>query len=291
MSEWKKQFEEWKEHRLFYIVVGIISGLVLIGFLTIILTRGSALAKLLIDFQSKGNYGVFPYPFTIQNVMWIMFGVAIGDSVYRNKCANSEKDSIALGLLPESQNAILTQENLPDVMEKAYVLLQKQGIFLARVIHSTGMSFQTHASAAQAHEVMSSQVDIELHRSDLKYTLLRYIAWLLPTLGFIGTVVGISSALAAIDVSKTPQNPTHLSGKSEKKGESTEKKAQKKSASSEDVTSKLGLAFNTTILALIQSVVVVLLSQFLQKKEEQIINEQAEYCLNNLIVRLYNPNV
>ena len=138
---------------------------------------------------------------------------------------------------------------------------------------------------------MSSQVELELHRTDLNYTLLRYIAWLLPTLGFIGTVVGISAALSAIDVNEPPpRTETTLASPatSGTGGDSPEQRGRR-TASTQKVTSRLGLAFNTTILALLQSVIVVLLSQFLHKREESIINQQSEYCLNNLIVRLYNP--
>ncbi|MBN2724271.1 MAG: MotA/TolQ/ExbB proton channel family protein [Deltaproteobacteria bacterium] len=274
---------------MFFIVSGIGGSLFLILLLTIVLSRGSPLAKLLLNLQSDSASSVLPYPITIQNIMWIMLGVAIGDSVYRFRTAETERKSIELQLLPEKNNSILTSETLPEVMEKAYVHIRRQNLFLARLIHSAGMSFQTHANAQQSHEVMSSQVDLELHRLDLRYTLIRYIAWLLPTLGFIGTVVGISSALASIDVSTPPSTPAIVSTSGSEKNTGSEKSYSKNSTSKE-VTNKLGLAFNTTILALIQSIVVVLLSQFLQKREEEIINEQSEYCLNNLIVRLYNPD-
>jgi len=277
--------KDWKTNRMFLIASGVGASLVLIAFLTAVLTRGSTLAKLLIDFQERGS-SLFPYPLTIQNIMWVMLGVAVGDALYRHQCANNERDSIKLGLLPEAHNAIITKENLPELMEKAYVYRQKHGYFLARLVHSAGMSFQTHSSAEQAHEVMSSQVDIELHRSDLRYTLLRYIAWLLPTLGFIGTVVGISASLSAIEVGNRQQ--VQQVEKLEAEGAQKNSAVQRKT--NDDITSRLGIAFNTTILALIQSIVVVLLSQFLQKKEETIINEQSEYCLNNLIVRLYDPD-
>jgi biopolymer transport protein ExbB/TolQ len=281
--------KDWKTNRVFLIVAGIGSSLFLIAFMTIVLTRGSSLAKLLIDFQESGDAAVFPYPFTLQNLMWVMLGVAIGDAIYRNACINKERGAISLGLLPEGQNSILTKENMPEVMEKAYLYHIKNDYFLAKLIHTTGMSFQTHASSEQAHEVMSSSVDIELHRLDLKYTLLRYIAWLLPTLGFIGTVVGISASLASIDIDQ--KHSSRMEQVDNKKtGYSSEKEMAKKTSVSEAVTGRLGLAFNTTILALFQSIIVVLLSQFLQKKEEILVNIESEYCLNNLIVRLYDPD-
>lgn len=272
-------------NRMFLIGFGAVCAMFWILFLMLLFPRGSALAKLLLDWQSDSASMVFPYPFTIQNLMWVLFGVALGDAWFRMTCARKEAGSLQLGLLPESQSVVITKDNLPEIMEKAYLFKTEQNLFLARLIHSTAMSFQTHTSAQQAHEIMNSQVELELHQVDLKYTLIRYISWLLPTLGFIGTVVGIASALSAIEVNRAPRaaeiaqaNPA---AESEKPAPS----------SSEEVTNKLGLAFNTTIVALLQSALVVLLAQFLQKKEEEIVNVQSQYCLNNLVVRLYNPDV
>jgi len=61
-------------------------------------------------------------------------------------------------------------------------------------------------------------------------------------------------------------------------------------AESEDflyqVTSRLGVAFTTTLLALVMSAVLVLLQSLVQAKEERALNEAGQYCLDNLILRL-----
>lgn len=274
------------KNRMFLIGFGAITAMFWILFLMLLFPRGSALAKLLLDWQSDSSSMVFPYPFTIQNLMWVLFGVALGDAWFRMTCARKEATSLQLGLLPESQSVVITRDNLPEIMEKAYLFKTEKNLFLARLIHSTAMSFQTHTSAQQAHEIMNSQVELELHQIDLKYTLIRYISWLLPTLGFIGTVVGIASALSAIEVNRAPR-AVEIAQTASVVREETEKPAP---SSSEEVTNKLGLAFNTTIVALLQSALVVLLAQFLQKKEEEIVNVQSQYCLENLVVRLYNPD-
>jgi biopolymer transport protein ExbB/TolQ len=289
LKSYKEIFQALFRNRMFLIGFGAFAAILVILFMMLLFPRGSVLAKLLLDWQADASSMVFPYPFTIQNIMWILFGVALGDAYFRNVCAQKEAKSVTLGLLPESQSVVITRDNLPEIMEKAYLLKSSQNLFLARLIHSTAMSFQTHTSAQQAHEIMNSQVELELHQVDLKYTLIRYISWLLPTLGFIGTVVGIASALNAIDVSRAPRAAEITQVASAQDQETSAEKRD--DASSEEVTNKLGLAFNTTIVALIQSVLVVLLAQFLQKKEEEMVNVQSQYCLDNLVVRLYNPDV
>ena len=56
------------------------------------------------------------------------------------------------------------------------------------------------------------------------------------------------------------------------------------------VTSRLGVAFTTTLLALIMSAVLVLLQSIIQAKEERALNAAGQYCLDNLILRLGDAN-
>jgi biopolymer transport protein ExbB/TolQ len=137
--------------------------------------------------------------------------------------------------------------------------------YICTVIDQCLLYFQANKSVENTHQMMNSMIDLELHRVDLRYTLLRYLAWLIPTIGFIGTVVGIAGALG------------HLKG------------GEQLSDNMGQVIDSLAMAFNTTILALCFSAILVFLIQFSQKREEDSINFCSDYCLKNLINRLYIP--
>ena len=94
--------------------------------------------------------------------------------------------------------------------------------------------------------------------------MVRYLSWLLPTLGFIGTVYGIAITLAVAG-NANPEDPALLG----------------------NLTRSLAVAFNTTLLALLQSAFIVFLMHLTQGREEQALNTSGQYCLNNLINRLY----
>ena len=98
------------------------------------------------------------------------------------------------------------------------------------------------------------------NRLDLRYSPIRYLAWLIPTIGFIGTVVGIALALHDMD----PVAPDL-----------------------EQVTRSLGMAFYTTILALFWSAILAFMIHFVQALEERSLNSAGHYTLRNLINRLY----
>jgi biopolymer transport protein ExbB/TolQ len=85
----------------------------------------------------------------------------------------------------------------------------------------------------------------------------RYIAWAIPAIGFIGTVRGIGLALAyAEDAIKGDIAP---------------------------VTSALGLAFNSTLVALVISVFLMYFMHIVQSRQEAFVLETQTYCRNKLI--------
>ncbi|MEM9600816.1 MAG: hypothetical protein AAF926_07325, partial [Pseudomonadota bacterium] len=55
------------------------------------------------------------------------------------------------------------------------------------------------------------------------------------------------------------------------------------------VTQRLGVAFTTTLLALIMSAVLVLIQSMVQAKEERALNAAGQYTIDNLILRLGHP--
>ena len=109
--------------------------------------------------------------------------------------------------------------------------------------------------------VLNSRLELINHQVDLHYSTIRYVVWVIPTVGFVGTVVGIAQALGLIDSPDTMDM-----GK---------------------ITHSLGIAFNTTIIALVLSAIIVLLQNVVQKQEESALNISGTYCLKNLINRLY----
>ena len=123
--------------------------------------------------------------------------------------------------------------------------------------------FQASFSVEQTNEVLNSQLEFLQYRLDLAYNYIRYLSWFIPTLGFIGTVVGIAYALhQAIGKS---QDPNLL----------------------DILVENLGVAFYTTLLALIMSAVLVFLTHLIQNTEEEAIADCGEYCLNGFILKLY----
>lgn len=235
------------------------AGSLWIALLTIILAKDGNAAVLLLDYSSVSS---FPYPFTIQNVMTLFFFACLGDLFVRWNTAGRELDHIHQGYLPEDEQTVLQPHELGDIRERIAGRFDGENGFLPYLINLSILQFQTSRSVDQAVNVLNASLELIAHRVDLRYSTIRYIVWAIPTFGFIGTVVGIAGSLAFI------------------KGGTMEL---------ELITGNLAIAFNTTIVSLVLSAILVAIMHGAQKREELAVNRAGSYCLQNLINRLFIP--
>jgi len=99
--------------------------------------------------------------------------------------------------------------------------------------------------------------EAEADRLDSELSMLRYIAWAIPAIGFIGTVRGIGDALGEAHRAVTGD----VSG----------------------VTEGLGTAFNSTLVALLISIVLMFLLHQLQLAQERLVLDSETYLDQHLI--------
>ncbi|MEP3482230.1 MAG: MotA/TolQ/ExbB proton channel family protein [Fuerstiella sp.] len=95
----------------------------------------------------------------------------------------------------------------------------------------------------------------QLHQT---YATIRTITWAIPILGFLGTVIGITMAIANV----TPEQLDTSLG---------------------EVTGGLAVAFDTTALALGMSIVMVFLSFMVERSEQQILGEVEQFGIQSLL--------
>ena len=241
--------------KLFIFTVSIVAAIVLIGIIRI--AASPALQEILLDADADF------WPFTVQNIMWVALFIGFGELFIRWSAASEENQQLARGYLPTDAKP-LSGDLLTRIRDAVAGRRFGLNCFLPRMIIRTIDQYKISGKEDQATSVLNSSLELYMHEIDLRYSMLRYLTWLIPSLGFIGTVMGIMFALQYAGV---PAN-----------------------AESEDflyqVTSRLGVAFTTTLLALIMSAVLVLVQSIVQGKEERALNEAGQYCLDNLILRL-----
>ncbi len=241
--------------RLFVYLVAFIAAVVWIGIIKV--WFGESLREILLDDDATF------WPFTIQNIMWVALFFGFGELFLRWSAATDEESQLARKYLPTDGRKLDS-----DTIEKIRygIVNRKYGkeAFLPRMIQRTLDQFTVSRKSDQAISVLNSSLELYMHEIDLRYSMLRYLTWLIPSLGFIGTVMGIMFALNYAGQPGNADSETFLY----------------------EVTSRLGVAFTTTLLALIMSAFLVLIQSVIQSKEERALNEAGQYCLDNLILRL-----
>lgn len=224
----------------------------------------STVAVVLFDRQSIA----FPYPLTVQNVCHLLFAVGIGDAIVRLHSARDARQQLDKGLLAEGPALSIA------ALSRMHKEVREDGAgndrHLHRLVHRIVLQYQATGSVAEAQSVLDSSIEYFQHEVALRYTMLRYLIWLLPTLGFIGTLVGISIALANAGRLPNLEDPEALQ------------------AWINALTTNLGVAFYTTLVALTLSAVLVFLTNLATSREERALNDTGQYCLDNLINRLRN---
>ncbi len=155
-------------------------------------------------------------------------------------------------VLPEDARKLARPlEALPDP-ERAFLLPRALRTALTR--YGAGSSIQ------DVSNVVRDLCDTEANKLDSELSMVRYITWAIPSIGFIGTVRGIGTAL----------------------GNAHEAVAGDIAA----VTSSLGVAFNSTFVALLISIVIMFLTHQITLMQERLVLDSQDYCDDELIRHL-----
>lgn len=241
-------------------LVATLATVVLVGVGSIVFPKNSQLAVFLFDYADSSFFDPV-YPVTIQNIMYIMTAWGIADLWVRWRTTVRENRYLRMQLLPEDDSSVLKIEQLGPIRRRVAELEAGDDAFLPRLIDLSILQLITSKSLEQTVSIFTSTLELLSHRVDLSYQTMRFLVWFIPTTGFIGTVVGISISLEGM---KDSQNIAF-----------------------DKVTAGLAVAFYTTIIALVLSAILVLMQNIIQRGEELTLNRAADYCLKNLINRIY----
>jgi len=149
---------------------------------------------------------------------------------------------------------------------------------LVRRIETGSRRLAEGGGAGEVQEVMKALSDVERDSLESRFTLVRYLTWLIPTIGFLGTVIGIGLAI------------TQFAGVISQFGGTAEDFQQRLQENLSGVASSLGVAFDTTMLALLLSAFLVALTSVVQTREEGLLLSVDEFCLRSFVSRISVPD-
>ena len=181
-----------------------------------------------------------------------------------------QKKAFFLELIPPGQGFSLTSETALDVIAKLNSLVDEPKRFvLFNRIERALLNLKNVGNISDVSEMLRAQAENDESHADSSYGVLSGIVWVIPILGFIGTVTGLSGAIGGFGKVLSADAPV-----------------ESLRSGLAPVTANLGIAFDTTFVALVFAMVVQMLVTLLRKKEDRFLDECRDYAHVNVISRL-----
>jgi len=180
---------------------------------------------------------------------------------YKAMLTIRERNILMMDLIPINQGTSILPEDAREYSRPIQALPDDQRSFLLpRALLTALHRFRSTRNIQDVSSAVRAICESESERLDSELSMVRFIAWAIPSIGFLGTVRGIGQALGQ----------AHKAVQGDIAG----------------VTQNLGVAFNSTFVALLISIVVMFLMHRLQLVQERIVLDTEDYCDTRLIHHL-----
>ncbi len=131
---------------------------------------------------------------------------------------------------------------------------------LVRILLASLRRFLITKDVQNTSDAIDSSVEALAIKQEAENSMIRYLIWAIPSIGFIGTVRGIGQALSQAD--------------------------QALAGDIAGMTDSLGVAFNSTLVALLISIVLMFLLHQLQRLQDGLVVDTQTYCESFLLNRV-----
>lgn len=177
----------------------------------------------------------------------IILGIwALGLAVMKGQVLGLHRRQLEAGLVKVPQGYRILPTDVREYSHKIDQLPQvERDLIPARTLRRALKRFGETANVQDAATTVHDYCESEASRLDAELSMIRFCVWAIPAVGFVGTVRGIGEALAGAQ--------TALRG------------------DTGPVTSGLGVAFNSTFVALIISIILMYVVHELQLRQERLV--------------------
>ncbi len=196
-----------------------------------------------------------------QEACLILFFWALAILVYKGVVIWRQQSQLDVDLLQLPEDMPIGPEDTRELVGRLQEIPeQSRELLLPSALLDAVQRFSATRNIQDAATAVRETCETHGDRLDSELSTIRYIAWAIPSVGFIGTVRGIGAALSQ----------AHRAVEGDITG----------------VTQNLGVAFNSTFIALVLSIVMMFFIHQLQHRQERLIHDAVAYCQRNLINKL-----
>lgn len=212
------------------------------------------------DFTPKRSFYVVVRDFE-QETCFILLIWALAIMGYKARRVIDEHKLLEQQLLQVPEGTSILPEDAREYSRPLEAMEEQvQDYLLPRTLLAALQRFATTASIPAVSATIKEQCEGESDQLESELSMVRYIAWAIPSIGFIGTVRGIGDALGQAYEAVEGD----ISG----------------------VTASLGVAFNSTFVALVLSIIIMFCLHQLQLSQERLVLGCQRYCDKRLMRHL-----
>ncbi len=187
----------------------------------------------------------------------------------KNQKLKYQTKALNISAVPMRPEFVLTESTAPTVLNRIHALVDHPRHFI--LLNRIDRALSNLKNIGQVNDVSSilrAQAENDEDQIASSYALLNGFVWAIPVLGFIGTVKGLSSAISKFGSTLESADLSIIR------------------TSLQGVTGGLGTAFETTLVALVYALVLVLWITFQQKREMSFLDECNDYCQSHVVAKL-----
>jgi len=197
-----------------------------------------------------------------QEACFILLFWALSIMIYKAVTTSRNRALLQQDLLPLAEGDRILPEDTREFARKIQALPNHQrNALLPRALLAGLQRFRTTRNIQDVAGATHAYCVAESERLESELSMIRYIAWAIPSIGFIGTVRGIGDALGQ----------AHKALEGDIFG----------------VVRSLGVAFNSTLIALLLSIVLMFMLHQLELLQERYVSETDAYCEEKLTSHLH----
>ncbi|MCP3866668.1 MAG: MotA/TolQ/ExbB proton channel family protein [Gammaproteobacteria bacterium] len=189
-------------------------------------------------------------------MIWALFILG-----YKGVLVSRQQVLLGKDLLELPPDLPIGREDLRGLSQRIQALPHwEQDALLPRAMLTAVERFGATSSVQDVSTASRNVCESEAERLESELSIIRYIAWAIPSVGFIGTVRGIGDALGQ----------AHRAVEGDITG----------------VTQSLGVAFNSTFIALVISIILMFFIHQLQLKQDRLVLDTERYVDRWFVRRL-----
>ncbi len=183
-----------------------------------------------------------------------------------------QRRAMLIQALPTEINAEINPSNLKEFHDHIINFPKPlRNTYIVNRIRKALEFFYVRQNNPEVAQMITAQSEVDAAKVSSSYSMVKVFLWAIPIMGFIGTVLGIGSAIGGF-------------GAVFGAGEGGDMSQIKEPLL--DVLGSMGVAFDTTLLALVFSIILSFPASGLQNEEDDLVTDVDEYCIDHLLKRL-----